>query len=308
MTRKIDLIMNAINTRGDADEEVRGILERTAKMKPSYASLILVDFVKFAAAVDTVRDSRASIMRYCTSLRQVVTSPECPPQARRLMDAIVGALLAWHSGDDLAHTMAGVTFRKAFFCCGSDIPAYTASSFFSSSALKVMKRKAAESEDADCPNRFILELLSSPQSEQQLRTEVLRAACACVEASDSSRSLGFESLFKKGSAHDDVWQTVGARLYGEEDPEVVRWTAVVSDLTGDCDRVRALIAILSFLLYYQYLRKHATETIAKFGEDAEPSKAEEEEKRVEATHSRPAADIEAWATANPGKIRVVKTD
>ncbi|KAG5182873.1 hypothetical protein JKP88DRAFT_272842 [Tribonema minus] len=298
-----------MNTRGDADEEVRGVIERTSSMKPSYALSILVDFVRFAGAINSAQEPRACILRYCTSLREIATSSECPPEARRLMDAIVGALLAWHSGDDLAHTMAGVTFRKAFSCSGSDVPAYTATSFFGASALKVMKKKAAASEDADCPNRFLLDLLSTPQSEQQLRTEVFRAGCACAEASESSRSLGFEPLYKKGGVHDDVWRTIGARVYGVEDPEVVRWTVVVSDLTGDCDRVRALIAILSFLLYFKYLRKHATETIAKFGDDIDGVEAPDEPaERTDDTHSRPIADIGAWASANPSRVRVIKTE
>ena len=312
----IDFMDRALGSPGDLHMELRNAASRLSNRRSSFAMHTMADFVRFANAVAAARvDVRPAIMEYVREVRQVSVAQDCPPQARRMLDAMAGSMLAWHPNDTFPQIMAGVVFRKCFFTNGCPGAFYTVASFFSSDALRIMRHNAL-ADDPFNPNRRILNFLAAPRREEEIATETLRAAYELADMSERAHSVGFESLFEADEDAKDIWRTVGARLYGQESARETMWTSVVSFITGDWDRVRGLVAILCYLLYRACIVRSGASTSADDAatgdeaatpDDTDTATSDEPDTHAKALPERPIPDIKAWAQENTHKVTVVKT-
>ncbi|KAG5183040.1 hypothetical protein JKP88DRAFT_241300 [Tribonema minus] len=283
----------------DPPRELEAATKHLRTRQCSYCSDTLADFVRFAGAARSSAESeseisslRASVVEYCKAVRAVAAAEDCSPGVRRLLDAIVGTLLAWRPRDSLHDTMAGLLFRKCFLCCSGGTRTYTLQSFFGKEAVDTMRSKVRADRARD-PNAAVLEFLSAPKSENEIRTEVLRACFAIADDGDASPPQGFAPLFD--ARNDDVWAVIGARVYGcrtDGGPsgDEIRWRALVSELTGDADCARGLVAILLFMLYFPHLGTSEEE------EEDDEDEVEGEE-GTEGLSKAEGAEVEATAEA-----------
>lgn len=141
---------------------------------------------------------------------------------------------------------------------GHTTPLFSLESLLTAEAAELVHKKAKQGVQA---NIHIQKIFEEMRSEEELRHELFAVLERIQLLTGAS---GFQAM--ADPANREIWLVVSQRVWGIPDAESCVWRVLISDMSADCDRVKALMAMLMMSLYYEsiplFLKGSSSTTVA----------------------------------------------
>lgn len=273
--------------------------DAAGSVKMAQKDLLLSTFMAFIAKHPTAED----ITIYCDMLRNIKHET---PDTLCLIDDMICSLRKHCDGGDITDALVDLIYRHKN--SAADSTTRHLSAFMTPADYDVVVAKAQEQGN---PNAELMHIFAPAPTELQLRRELVRLADRLCDAGHGR--TGLEPIFDDDN--NDVWQTVGQRLYNTQDSDEVSWRAITSYLTDDNESARAALALIMFCLYYEAIASGSSSSGATAAHEYVPAPsqvAEEVVAPVKLVHTvRPLADsisaIEQWKLDKDAAAAVATT-
>lgn len=205
------------------------------------SDLIVHGLTRFLSC--TPHDNDTDTDRYLASIDLAISQHQTN-YASLLLKAIAEAVRARTEHSTTESVLFDVVYRKGY-AYGHEDAMYNLEGLVGEEVTTILKQKAEQGVAANV--KIVQFFQEEDRSEREMRQEVFAIAARIAQLGRGDP--GFHAM------HDEcnfaIWKITGERIFKLWDPKDTMWRVLVSDLTADCERVKALCAMLMFLIYFE---------------------------------------------------------